>query len=344
VDSGAAARAVRSTLRDAVIPVLAKGIPEIRRMPAGNAYEEVMGDIGLLERSFGYFRSNRKEFETIIVDPSRRAVNDDAAALQCGRSLDDVIAMIVRSAASRYFRKQFGDPARALGPRHGMLAMVRRLLRRVGRRRVTRTRADELYKAIRQYLLYEWQIPLFPAYSELTPGEVATLGPRITELKTSNAVMVATGRAVAEPEAPPPPPAATGPVFLPEPRLDALLTEDGQRLKVEALHTALADPEVRSYSQNGEQQSHLRKALRSVAKPLVRLLAMDLNLDDRQIAVILARAQAVMLPSTFERVIQGEANSPHLAKLAGAAIRAKIGPRSSIADCAGFIDTEFRGR
>ena len=118
-DSATATRQVRAALRGPVMRTLAEGIPEVRNMPGIVAYDKVMGDIALLEQCFAYFRSSRDKFTAILVDNLQRQVNDDSAQLFCDRTLNEVIAMIVRSAAFRYFGKRLGDvrPPKASTPK-----------------------------------------------------------------------------------------------------------------------------------------------------------------------------------------------------------------------------------
>ncbi len=367
IDSRVATNRVRDALRGPVIRILAEGIPEIRHMSHVTAYDVLLGDISLLERGFAYFRANRQRFEAILVDGEQRPVNDDAALLACGRTLNEVVAMMVRSAASRHFKKRLGGrrPVPAAVPaRAGLLATL--LAPVVGARRPAapprpaRSKAQELYLAIREYLLYEWQVPLVPTYSELTPREVVTLGPRIVDLRSAEAIMVATGRPRPKgvpPERPPgltPVAASTG-AAPPAPAAPAsggsggaaaraarialadLLTEDGKRLDVEALAGVLRDPDVVRVADNGEQPAHVKAALKAVGCDVVRFLVEELGFDKRQLAVCLVRAQAVMPRSQFDLLVRSSVTSVAMARLVAAAKKSGIGPKSSLQDCADFI-------
>ena len=375
IDSRVAANRVRDALRGPVIRVLAEGIPEIRHMSHATAYDILLGDIALLERGFAYFRANRQRFEAILVDGEQRPVNDDAALLACGRTLNEVIAMMVRSAASRHFKKRLGNrPAvrTAVPVKAGLLATLLAPVvgaRRSAASRPVRSKAQELYLAIREYLLYEWQVPLVPTYSELTPREVVTLGPRIVDLRSAEAILVATGRPrlkAIPPERSPgltPVAASTGaaPAVAAPPAVAAipgggsaartakvaladLLTEDGKRLDVETLAGVLRDPDVVRAGDNGEQPAHVKAALKSVGRDLVRFLVEDLGLDKRQLAVCLVRAQAVMPRSTFDLLVRSPTTSVPISRLAGAATKSGIGPKSTLAECADFISRVYPAR
>ena len=355
IDSRAAADHVRAALRGPVIRILAEGIPEINHMSHVAAYERLLGDISLLERSFAYFRANRQRFAAVLVDGEQRPVSDDSALLSCGRTLNEVIAMILRSAANRQFKRRLGDrrvmpPPGAAPAAGGILASLLGPMaggrKRSVAQRPLRSRAQELYLAIREYLLYEWQVALVPTYSELTPREVATLGPRLVDLKSAEAIMVATGRPrlkIIPGTRPAPAPlsgsAAREGAAVPSarPDLGSLLTDDGRRLRVEALAGALREAEVVRVGDNGEQPAHVKVALKAVGSDLLRALVEDLGLDKRRLAVCLVRAQAVMPPSAFEQWVRSPAASVALARLVGAARQAGIGPKSTLADCAGLI-------
>ena len=185
-ESATAVFRINLALRGPVLDVLGPFIPELNALPRKTAYDLVMDDLGLLGRCFAIFRQERPRFRTILVDERHRPVQDDFAPLSCGRSLAEVIAMVVRTAAKRYFRRTLSPaPSRPVEPPR-------------------RNRADELYEAIRAYLLHEWQVPLVPNYAELDPSLVRRLGRRLLEAREPEAL----ARLVANPDAAPPPAAA----------------------------------------------------------------------------------------------------------------------------------------
>ena len=358
IDSTVATRQVRATLRGPVMKTLAEGIPEVRNMPGVVAYDKVMGDIALLEQCFTYFRASREKFTAILVDDQQRQVNDDAAKLFCGRTLNEVVAMIVRSAAFRYFGKRLGQvrPMTAKKPvKQSALARIIAMMTKAKPAPVQpgRSKADLLYEAIREYLLYEWQVPLVPAYSMLTPGEVTRLGPRIVDFRTESELMTAAGRprlgvppvAPKSPldwaVTPPPPPPPEKPVEVVKLNVEDLLTPDRNWLKVETLGATLLDKAVRDAANNGEQMLALTSILKQVGGGLVRALVEDLGLNKRQMTVCLLTAQRVMPPSAFELLGRSSVNAPAMMRLMAAAKKAGIGPQSSLEDCAAFLTTLF---
>ncbi|OAN47166.1 hypothetical protein A6A04_20410 [Paramagnetospirillum marisnigri] len=321
-------------------------------MPGTVAYEKVMADIGLLEQCFGYFRASRDKFIQVLVDAEQRQVNDDNAKLSCGRTLNEVVAMIVRSAAFRYFRLRVVERKSPQRPKEPVGVLARALsslgLRRSMPAPEAASRAEQLYKAIRQYLLYEWQVPLVPAYSQLSPADVSRLGPRIVELRSPEDLLVAAGR-----RAPPTVvPAATAAPCAPSPveqwsvrpktaepptNLSDLLTPDGSRLRMEALSGLLGEPAVLEASGNAEQTAAVTSALAAVGRVLVKSLVSDLGLDKRQLAVCLLSAQNAMPPSAFEQLARASENDAAMLRFMLAVRRAKLTVQSSLPDCAAII-------
>lgn len=358
-DSAIATRQVRAALRGPVMKTLAEGIPEVRNMPGIVAYDKVMGDIALLEQCFTYFRASRDKFTAILVDDQQRQVNDDSAKLFCGRTLNEIVAMIVRSAAFRYFSKRLGQvrPMTSKKPaKQGMLARITAILTGSKPTPVQpgRSKADLLYEAIREYLLYEWQVPLVPAYSMLTPSEVTRLGPRIVDFRTESELMTAAGRprlgtppiAPKSPldwavTPPPPPPPPEKPAEVVKLNVEDLLTPDRNWLKVETLGATLLDKAVRDAANNGEQMAALTLILKQVGGGLVRALVVDLGLNKKQMTVCLLTAQKMLPPSAFETLARSSENAPAMMRFMSAAKKAGIGPQSSLEDCAAFLTTLF---
>ena len=355
IDRIDAAKQVKAALRGPVMRTLAEGIPEVRNMPGIVAYDKIMGDITLLEQCFGYFRASRDKFHAVLVDNQQRQVNDDSAKLSCGRTLNEVVAMIVRSAAFRHFNRRLGDrrPLQAAPVKQpGFLAKVLAALTGSTPNPIqqARSKADLLYESIREYLLYEWQVPLVPAYSQLSPGDVTRLGPRIVELRSVDDLMTAAGHRRSEPPKPkpsqgvaldwsvtPPAPAPQTLVTSDTLSLEDVLTPDKSRLKVEALGATLLDPEVRSAAQNVEQMIPLTSILKQVGCGLVRALVVDLGLGKKQMTVCLLTAQRLLPPSAFEQLAKGSENSPSMLRFMIAAKKSGIGRGSSLEECAAYL-------
>jgi hypothetical protein len=103
-----------------------------------------------------------------------------------------VVTLVVRAIAKRHFQARLSPrPIQPL-PLSVQPSPWRRLLLLLGlvrskpakpHRRRKATRADGLYRALREFLLYEWQVPLIPHYAPLPVPLVRTLGPRILEYR-----------------------------------------------------------------------------------------------------------------------------------------------------------------
>jgi hypothetical protein len=351
VDTATAATQIKAALRGSVITALAEGIPEVRSIGGTVAYEKVMGDLGLLERCFAYFRAERDRFKAVLVDERHQQVDDDTTRLSCGRTLAEVIAMIVRTAALRYFVKRLGG-VRPLKhtpqQKAGFLAKVVAALRGESKPapiQSSKSRAELLYEAIREFLLHEWQVPLVPAYSQLTPGEVARLGPRLAELRSEGELMSAVGRPVPAPVAATPASPSTSDVLPESGALDLadVLNDERTRLRVAVIEETLQDQEVRDAANNAEQTGALKSLLRQVNAGLVKALVVELGLNKKQMIVCLLTAQKLMLPSAFEKLARSLPNSASVRQLLDAIKSAGLGPQSSLEDCAACITAVYSG-
>ncbi|HTH17585.1 MAG TPA: hypothetical protein VL974_13090 [Magnetospirillum sp.] len=208
-------RKINATLQGPVIDALSELVPEIRRLPRRNALEAVLDDIDLLHRCFLTFRTNPERFRHLLVNKHKVSVEDAEALLECGRSLDQVIAMVVRTAAKRHFRKRLDGTTKSLRARPIRRAKRRDLLSRLrdllmpqpsapslrGHGPRVKSRAEALYEAFQDYLLHDWQVPMIPEYCLLSPGIVRRLGPRILDYRIAEDIR----RLRADPDNPPPP-------------------------------------------------------------------------------------------------------------------------------------------
>jgi len=169
----------------AIFRGLVPGFTSIRR---DDFYDTVMDSTELLTGCLQIFQLQRGHFSSLLVDERGRPVNDDRVRLRCGRSVQDIVAMIVRTHAKRRFRSALGgdpnDPA---------------------------TRSGRLYLAIRDYLLHDWQVPLVPHYAPLPVETVLRLGPGLLDLRDAEALQALL------PSAPRPAPAPSAVVAAPAP-------------------------------------------------------------------------------------------------------------------------------
>ena len=211
-DHNSVVRKINATLQGPVMETLGELVPEVRRLPRRNGLEALLDDIDLLHRCFLAFRTHPDRFRGLLVNKHKVPVEDAEALLECGRSLDQIVAMVVRTAAKRHFRHKLDGSPRALrarplhrAQRKGLLDRLRGLLAPAPRNGLAyqhpKTRADALYEAFQEYLLHDWQLPMIPEYCQLSPGTVRRLGPRILDYRIAEDIR----RLRADPDNPPPP-------------------------------------------------------------------------------------------------------------------------------------------
>ncbi|CUW41444.1 conserved protein of unknown function [Magnetospirillum sp. XM-1] len=188
-----ARQAINQTLAGPVMAKLVDLVPDLAWVPRGRELETALRDCDLLYRCFVAFRTHRTDFRPLLLDRRSRPVDNDNTPLACGRTVNQIVAMIVRSAAKRHFRARLDGgfpPGRAARLRRpegvgwsGMLGwMNAQAEERRGTRR-GRSAGDQLYDAIRRYLLHDWQVPIIPQYARMTPPEVRALGSRILDFR-----------------------------------------------------------------------------------------------------------------------------------------------------------------
>lgn len=185
-------RQINLTLEGPVAQVMAQLVPELKQLPRRGVLECVLDDPDLLDRCFKAFRANTDRFRQLLVDEHDVPVEQADALLACGRSLDDVVSMVVRTCAKRHFRKRLDGDARPLkgaaerkarAPK-GLLGKLMRML--AGGNKVEpakRSRGEALYDAMQEHLVHDWQVALVPEYSTLSPALVKRLGKRILDYK-----------------------------------------------------------------------------------------------------------------------------------------------------------------
>jgi hypothetical protein len=201
-------RKITATLQGPVVAALAELVPEVRDLPRRTALDTILDDVDLLNRCFLAFRANTDQFRHLLVDRHKVAVEDADAILECGRSLDDVVAMVVRTAAKRHFRLRLDGSTKPRKrkistSRRGLLGKLRALISRPQPRGRSGppTQGEVLYNAFQEYLLHDWQVPIIPEYVQMNPGMVRRLGDRLLEYRLPEDIR----RLRADPDNPPPP-------------------------------------------------------------------------------------------------------------------------------------------
>jgi hypothetical protein len=379
-----ARQAISRTLAGPVMARMVNLVPELAWVPKGRELETALRDCDLLHRCFVAFRTHRATFRPLLLDARNRPVENDNTPLVCGRTVNQVIAMIVRSAAKRHFHARLDGfpPGRALrlaAPRGigwgGLLDWMNdRAEDRRGRK--DRSPGDQLYDAIRRYLLHDWQVPIIPQYARMTPPEIRALGSRILDFRDAAELAAwldggAEARAVpdewaVEPvyQTPPPPeaPAApapeqdlapAGPVLgiatLPGAplvqaaegaRLSEVLSDDGRTVRMQAVVPLLATPEIRA-ALGRPGREDLRRAARALSGTgagTVRRLVADYGLSPAQMTAMLAKAALILPPAVYGRMFGRDGELVMILALIGRAKAAGLDAQASPAAFAAFMD------
>lgn len=186
---GAPVDAIRTVLRKDIADILHAHLPSLALVPPDKVYDRVLDDPIVCHQAFRLLRTRPDLFRDVVVTPERMFPASDGDVLWCGRTLAEAIALVVRACARRYFRRRLREPrpqvrAREAGWWHAIgtaLGLVRPP--RPARRRAAPGPGDRLFQAMRDLLLYDWQVPLIPAYAALSPRLVTALGPRLLEFR-----------------------------------------------------------------------------------------------------------------------------------------------------------------
>jgi len=164
---------------------------------AEDPYKAIMGNAELLDRCFKTFQTKREAFAPFLVDATGAAVTDDAARLACGRSVNEVTGMAVRSAMRAFAETHFaggpGTPKPATktiaeAQRAGWIAAIAGMFKQRNAAKGVRAAPGgvaQFYPAIRDALDFSWQVPFFPIYVEIPATLFEKLGVGITRLDTA---------------------------------------------------------------------------------------------------------------------------------------------------------------
>ena len=182
----AAIESIRLSLRTDVVDVLRNEISTLRTLPRNTAYETIMNQPTVLDACFRLMREKPQLFKQLATDAGPAS---DEAMLHCGRTMGEVITLVVRAAARRYFRARLGQHRRkAVAPKAGLMRRIAQALNLqpangTKRTAVPETPADRLYNAMREYLQFDWQALLIPHYTPMTPQLVNKLGARLLDIR-----------------------------------------------------------------------------------------------------------------------------------------------------------------
>ena len=182
---------IESALKTDVIDILRNWFDRLSGMDRITAYETVMSEPEILHDAFNLLRKQPQLFSSAVVDEAGQAVEaQDDQRLRCGETLGHIKTLVLRAAARRHFRRKLGGPRTVLlKPTHES-GLLRRMMEGVGlvkppplRRRRVSGRGDNLYQAMRDYLVFDWQARLIPHYTQFSPDTMMELGSSILEIR-----------------------------------------------------------------------------------------------------------------------------------------------------------------
>lgn len=301
IDHNNAVRQITSALKGPVAATFRTLVPSFAELSGEAFYSTVLGSSELLHGCLLIFRKRRDAFADLLVDAKGRKVGDDFVRLKCGRSVHDIVGMLVRSHAKRHFHTTLGGDSND-----------------------PRSRAGKLYQAINEYLIHEWQVPLIAAYAELPADQVARMGPALLELTTAEAVRAT------QPAAPA---AAAAPA-----RAAAEPTESHSQ-EADFWWDTLNDPQVRQALGNLVERDmrELTAAFCALGEASRQLLA-TLGLSLYQAAVLLGVSYQGLGRAGFTQVFGKPGNAGAIGSFAGKLKAKGVSSRSDVRSLARIVE------
>lgn len=183
-----------TTIKGPVTEKVTKLIPALAAFP--NPYASVLATPDLLYACMQLVKTKREHFAEFLVDAAGNPVPEDDKPLRCERSVDQIISMVVRSGAKAYAAKRFTpvetpkvkgkpEPKSLL---EKITALVSGKWGDVEVPKPSPTQADTFYEAIKDYLDYDWQVPLIPYFAELPVKLIREMGRGVTTLRTPEGI------------------------------------------------------------------------------------------------------------------------------------------------------------
>ena len=305
-DAAQAIRLVKGSLQGPVSAILSGAVPELSGIPKPKIYDHVLDNLNVLAKSFKVLRTDRKRFEDVLVTKQGKYVEDDTTPLTCGRTVRQIVGMVLCSATKRHFRRVATGPA----PLPHLSSV---------------DQAEDLYMIIRDYLLHDWQVNLVPTYAEMTPAIARQIGADLAEIQDSAQLQAMiqqlTGGQVI-------------PIDFKVPQSFTLqLSEDGQEVLLDPFDDILAQPDVQAHL--GKVRA--RTVLGLTGGPMACLLVHGLNLTPEQFVVIMTNAYDVMGRSVFLRIFANPGEPDLITMLNRYGRSRKLTPESTLTQCVTFI-------
>jgi len=341
---------INTALRGSVIDILRLFIPSLAPYSNEEAFNVILNSPEMTQRSFRTFRDHPDAFAGLLRGPENQPVTTETEPLSCGRSLAQVVALVVQAVAKRYFRSKLSLRRRTLATaaEPGLIEKVARLFSAAAPPptpvRKEQSPADKLFLAMRDHLLFEWQLRLIPHYVGLPLPLVQALGARLLQFKEIEDIqwMVRTGQPLSAPTvrhsdslAPLHIKADLGPLP-PDPPVAPVL--EPEVAEMAAASEAEAEPELAPINlpQGVSAQRFVATVLGKVNPPLARWLAREMTLNPRQLALMMIRAYEALPSGEFQRFGASAPHSEEARRFLAAARTARFGLDTSPAKTAEF--------
>jgi hypothetical protein len=188
--AGASVDTIRTLLHNEIADILHAHLPSLALVPKDKVYDHVLDDPIVCEQAFRLLRTRPELFQDVVITPEKMFPDSDGDVLWCGRTLAEAIALVVRACARRYFKRRLRTirPKSVTPQPTGLWRGIGMALGLVGpaphvRKKGVPSPGDRLFQAMRDLLLYDWQVPLIPAYAALSPQLVTALGPKLLDYR-----------------------------------------------------------------------------------------------------------------------------------------------------------------
>jgi hypothetical protein len=335
---GDAVRVINETLKGPVATIFRALVPAFGDIRGEDFYDTVMDSSELLHGCILIFRRHRDQFRSLLVDDRGRPVNDDFVNLRCGRSVHDIIAMIVRTHAKRHFRTALGGDPNDVG-----------------------SRAGKMYQAMNEYLIHEWQVPLVPHYAPMPIHKVVEMGPRLLDIREAELLDAITAAAGPPPPAmrglpSTPPPLPRFEVTAPPQSSTVVARRGGSFMPVAATQQFSGTPQEEFWwealqdrgaaailgARSGHEMRELVAALAGVNDAVRSELFAGLSLSTVQAAVCLATAFKVMGRNAFGQVFGLPGKPAMVTTIAQRLKQRNVGSRTDLKALAGLTEGAVR--
>src|SRR5579871_4545177 len=101
-------KAIHRTLTGDVADIYIRHVPAFRGLDRERVYEMVMSSPALAAECYTLFQRRPDLFSHLLVDRNGQPIEGTEKRLRCGRSIDAVMAVVVRAVAKRHFLSRFG--------------------------------------------------------------------------------------------------------------------------------------------------------------------------------------------------------------------------------------------